>query len=105
MLIFGLGAIIATVINYIMFLRKKDFTIPMVIALALTSLELVSEYSLAAKWVETNDMSALLDVVIYMDNALWVLTILSITLNILPLVLSKITKTLKPINQIKKESK
>ena len=42
---------------------------------------------MVSEWVKLNDWTALLDVVPYMETALWVFTIMSIVLNITPILL------------------
>ena len=59
----------------------------MAMGLSFTALTVVADYSMVADWVKAEDWSALLDVVPTMAVALWVLTILSISLNITPLLL------------------
>ncbi len=86
-IIFGLIAIAATFINLYMFTAGKEYKLPMVVGLSFTALTLCSEYSLVSRWVKVEDWSALLDVVPGMERALWVLAIISIILNITPVLL------------------
>ncbi|MDN3449947.1 hypothetical protein QMA09_07075 [Planococcus sp. APC 3906] len=85
--IFGLIAITATCINLFMYATGKDYKLAMAIGLSFTALTIVADYSMVANWVEVEDWSALMDVVPTMAAALWVLTILSILLNITPILL------------------
>lgn len=85
--IFGLIAITATCINLFMYATGKDYKLAMAIGLSFTALTIVADYSMVANWVGVEDWSALMDVVPTMAAALWVLTILSILLNITPILL------------------
>ncbi|MEK4426451.1 hypothetical protein [Solibacillus sp. FSL K6-1523] len=86
-LILGLIAIVTTFINLYMYTSGKDYKLAMAMGLSFTALTLCAENSLIADWVEVNDWAALLDVVPTMEKALWFLTIVSILLNIAPLLL------------------
>ena len=86
-LILGLIAIVATFINLYMYGTGKDYKLAMAMGLSFTALTLVAEYSMVSDWVKVEDWSALLDVVPTMETALWVLTIISILLNITPILL------------------
>lgn len=85
--IFGLIAIIATSINLYLYATGKDYKLAMAMGLSFTSLTIVADYSMVSAWVMAEDWAALLDVVPTMATALWVLTILSIFLNIIPIFL------------------
>ncbi|QDQ02235.1 hypothetical protein FOH38_18060 [Lysinibacillus fusiformis] len=86
-LIFGLIAIVATFINLYMYTTGKDYKLAMAMGLSFTALTLCSEYSLVSRWVKVGDWAALEDVVPGMERALWFLTIVSILLNIAPILL------------------
>ena len=86
-IILGCIAIAATFINLYMYKTGKDYKLAMAMGLSFTALTLCSEYSLVSRWVKVEDWSALLDVVPSMELALWVLTIISILLNITPILL------------------
>ncbi|KAA0954998.1 hypothetical protein FQ085_17055 [Planococcus sp. ANT_H30] len=83
----GVIAITATCINLAMYATGKDYKLAMAMGLSFTALTVVADYSMVSSWVEAEDWSALLDVVPIMAGALWVLTILSILLNITPILL------------------
>lgn len=85
--IFGLVAIAATCSNLFMYAIGKDYKLAMAVGLSFTALTVVADYSMVSSWVKAEDWSALLDVVPIMSAALWVLTILSILLNITPILL------------------
>ena len=85
--ILGLLAITATCINLYMFATGKDYKLAMAMGLSFTALTVVADYSMVSDWVKAEDWSALLDVVPTMAAALWVLTIISIGLNITPVLL------------------
>lgn len=91
-IIFGGIAITGTFMNLFMYIKGYDYKLPMAIGLAFTSLTLCAEYNLVSNWVILKDWSALLDVVPTMKNTLWILTIFSILLNLLPLFLDLINK-------------
>ena len=59
----------------------------MAMGLSFTALTLCAEYSLVLDWVIVEDWAALSDVVPGMKRALWFLTIVSILLNIAPILL------------------
>ena len=86
-MIFGVIAIVATFINLYMYKVGKDYKLAMAIGLSFTALTLCAEYSLVSVWVEVKDWAALEDVVPGMERALWFLTIVSILLNIAPILL------------------
>ncbi|XQY93742.1 hypothetical protein ACNRWW_10205 [Metabacillus sp. HB246100] len=86
-IIVGLLAIIVTFINLFLYMTGKDYKLAMALGLSLTALTLCAEYSLVADWVKAEDWAALLDVVPTMEKALWFLTIVSILLNIAPILL------------------
>lgn len=86
-LIFGLIAITATFINLGLFASGKDYRLAMAMGLSFTALTLVADYGMVADWVVSEDWSALMDVVPGMSAALWVLTSLSILMNITPILL------------------
>lgn len=90
--IFGLIAIAATCLNLYLYAAGKDYKLAMAMGLAFTALTLVADYSMVSSWVQAEDWGALLDVVPIMATALWVLTIISILLNIAPVLLEKINK-------------
>ena len=86
-MIFGVIAVVATLINLYMFKAGKDYKLAMAIGLSFTALALCSEYSFVARWVTVEDWSAIGDVVPGMERALWFLTSVSILLNIAPILL------------------
>ncbi|APH05037.1 hypothetical protein [Bacillus weihaiensis] len=86
-IIVGLLAILVTFINLFLYITGKDYKLAMALGLSLTALTLCAEYSLVSDWVKAEDWAALLDVVPTMEKALWILTIVSILLNIVPILL------------------
>lgn len=86
-IIFGGIAIITTFLNLYLYKVGKNYKLAMAIGLSFTALTICSQYTLVSEWVNGNDWAALLDVVPFMKNALWVLTIISILLNITPILL------------------
>lgn len=83
----GLIAIAATFISLYMYATGKDYKLAMAMGLSFTALTVVADYSMVSNWVKAEDWSALLDVVPTMEEALWVLTVISILLNITPILL------------------
>lgn len=90
--IFGLIAIAATCLNLYLYAIGKDYKLAMAMGLAFTALTVVADYSMVSNWVKAEDWSALMDVVPIMAAALWVLTIISILLNVAPVLLERISK-------------
>ena len=86
-LLFGLIAIIATCINLYMYGKGKDYKLAMAMGLSFTALTIVADYSMVSDRVKVEDWYTLLDVVPGVERALWVLTIISILLNITPILL------------------
>ncbi|MDX5476226.1 MAG: hypothetical protein LPK00_11890 [Bacillaceae bacterium] len=86
-LILGVIAIIATIINLYLYKVGKDYKLAMAMGLSFTALTLCAEYSMISMWVEAEDWAAIKDVVPGMERALWFLTIVSILLNITPILL------------------
>lgn len=86
-LVFGLIAIIATCINLYMYGTGKNYKLAMAMGLSFTALTLVADYNMVSNWVKMEDWAALSDVVPTMEIALWVLTSISILLNITPALL------------------
>ena len=85
--LFGLIAIAATFLNLYLYVTGKDYKLTMATGLSFTALTVVADYSMVSNWVKAEDWPALLDVVPIMAVALWVLTIISILLNITPILL------------------
>ena len=83
-LIFGGIAIVATFLNLYLYKAGKNCHLAMAIGLSFTALTLAASYSMVSDWVNAEDWSALLDVVPTMSIAFWVLTVISILLNITP---------------------
>ncbi|UZW67759.1 hypothetical protein OC195_09975 [Priestia flexa] len=86
-LLLVLIAIVATIINLYMYKTGKDYKLAMAMGLSFTALTLCAEHSLVSDWVKGEDWSALMDVVPTMEKAVWFLTIVSILLNIAPMLL------------------
>ena len=86
-MIFGLMAAAATFINLYLYKKGKEYKFAMAMGLSFTAATLCAEYRLVFKWVEKEDWSALLDVVPTMVTLLSALTLISIVLNIAPMLL------------------
>lgn len=87
-LLFGVIAIIATFVNLYLYIKGKNYHLAMAIGLSFTSLTLVASYNMVSDWINNQDWVALLDVVPTMSRAFWILTIISILLNIMPIFLT-----------------
>lgn len=83
-LIFGVIAITATFINLYRYKTGKNYQVPMIIGLSFTALTLVASYSMISENIIAEDWASLLDVVPTMSVAFWILTVISIFLNIIP---------------------
>ena len=86
-LILGLIAIVTTFINLFMYIAGKDYKLAMALGLSFTALTVCADYSYLNRWVKAEDWAALSDVVPGMARAFWFLTIVSILLNIAPVLL------------------
>jgi hypothetical protein len=86
-IILGILAIIATFTNLYLYKTGRDYRLAMALGLSFTALTLTAEYSLVSDWVKVEDWSALMDVVPAMEMSLLYLTIISIALNIAPILL------------------
>ncbi|MDZ5712619.1 hypothetical protein [Jeotgalibacillus haloalkalitolerans] len=87
-IILGFIAIAATLINIYLFSAGKDYKLAMAAGLSFTALTLCAEISFVAGQVAREDWSAVREVVNF-QWALWVLTIISIILNVLPVFLER----------------
>ena len=88
-LIVGLIAIAATALNLYMYITGKDYKLAMAMGLSFTALTLCTVNNLVADWVEVRDWAAIEDVVPSMERTLLFLTIVSIFLNITPILLEQ----------------
>ena len=88
-LVLGTIAIVATVLNLYLYKVGKNYKLAMAMGLSFTALTLVAGHSMISDWVKVKDWAALLDVVPTMTTALWILTIVSILLNIIPILLEQ----------------
>ena len=86
-LILGIIAILTTILNLYLCKIGKDYRLAMVMGLSFTALTFLAEYIMVSNWVKAEEWSSLLDVVPTMANALMILTVISILLNIAPLIL------------------
>ena len=86
-IIFGLIAIVATFINLYIYTTGKDYKLAMAMGLSFTALTVCADYSYLNTWIKVEDWAALSDVVPGMSKAFWFLTIVSILLNISPILL------------------
>lgn len=91
-MIFGLLAIAATLTNLLLYFTGKDHRLFMALGLSFTALTLCAQYAMIASWAMTQDWSAIEDVAPTMSMALWVLTGISIILNLFPIIWEKLAK-------------
>ncbi|GAK08108.1 hypothetical protein [Geomicrobium sp. JCM 19038] len=94
-ILLGVIAIVATCINLYLYKKGKDYKLAMAMGLSFTALTLCAEYSLVSQWVKVEDWAALMDVVPGMEKVVWVLTIVSILLNVSPVILELKAKKLQ----------
>ncbi|WP_456274836.1 hypothetical protein [Bacillus sp. AK031] len=87
-IILGVIAIAVTTINLYMYTAGKDYKLAMALGLSFTALTLCAEYSLVSEWVEKENYPALWEVPNF-ARVLWFLTIVSIFLNIAPILLER----------------
>lgn len=85
-LILGLITIIATFFNLYRYITGKDYKLAMAMGLSFTVLTLCAEYSLVTEWVKAENWPALWEVPNF-ERVFWFLTIVSILLNIAPILL------------------
>ena len=90
--ILGLIAIGLTLTNLVLYKMGKDYKLAMACALSFTALTVNSFYSILEQFVFSRDMSALEDIVPYVNKPMFVLIGISIGLNLLPLLLETINK-------------
>ncbi|ELK44843.1 hypothetical protein [Halobacillus sp. BAB-2008] len=90
--IFGVIAIGVTVVNLFLYAAGKDYKLAMAMALSFTALTICADYSYLNRWIEAEDWAAISDVVPGMITVFWFLTIVSILLNISPILLERISK-------------
>lgn len=86
---FGVIAVLATAINLYSFVIGKNYQWTQVLGLSFTSLTLVTLHSEVVEAVQAEDWVSLMDVWPTLTNTLWILTVISIVLNLLPLALKK----------------
>lgn len=86
-IILGILAIGATFMNIYRYRKGKDYKLAMAMGLSFTALTINAYNSDMAKSVMAEDWTALIDVAPTMASALWLLTIISILLNVSPIFL------------------
>lgn len=90
--ILGLIAIGLTLTNLVLYKMGKDYKLAMACALSFTALTVNSFYTILEQFVFSRDMSALEDIVPYVNKPMFVLIGISIGLNLLPILLETIKK-------------
>ena len=83
--ILGLIATGLTLTNLVLYKMGKDYKLAMACALSFTALTVNSFYSILEQFVFSRDMSALEDIVPYVNRPMFVLIGISIGLNLLPI--------------------
>ena len=91
-IIFGVIAIVATIINLYLYRKGRNYHLAMAIGLSFTALTLVADYNMISYWVVMEDWPSLLDVVPTMSKIFIFLTVGSILLNITPVFLELMNK-------------
>ena len=99
-LLFGVIAILATFINLYLYKTGKSYSLAVAIGLAFTALTLVTSYNMIFDYIKVEDWSALLDVVPTMTRVFWVLTGISILLNMAPIFLELKKNKNRKINRL-----
>lgn len=94
-MILGLAAIGTTFWGLHCGTQGKRGTFWAALGMALTALTLCAEYQMIANWARSDDWAAIGDVVPTMGTALWVLTGISIVLNLGTVLLDKKMQTLE----------
>lgn len=84
-MIYGILAIILTIIHLIAFLTHKETKLWATMALSMTVVAILDFYRVAANMVVKEDWIALLDTMPYINNYLWYLGMGAIILNLLPM--------------------
>lgn len=92
---FGLAAIGTTFWGLHCGMHGKRASFWAVLGMALTALTLCAEYQMIANWTRSSDWAAIEDVVPSMGAALWVLTGISIIMNLGTVLLDKKMRTLE----------
>ena len=87
--ILGIFAVVTTFLNLFKYKTGKDYEIFMAMGLSFTALTVATMLKDMASIVVEEDWIALMDVMPTMASALWILTMISIALNITPLLLVK----------------
>jgi putative flippase GtrA len=83
--ILGLTSIGLTITNLVLYKMGKDYKLAMALALSFTALTVNSFYSILEQFVFSRDMSALEDIVPFVNRPMFVLIGISIVLNLLPI--------------------
>ncbi len=91
----GVAAIAATIMNLYSFSKGKDSSLWMGLGLSFTALTMCAEYHMMAVWAIGGDWAAIEDVAPTMNYALWVLVAISVILNLLPVILGKVSRKKK----------
>ena len=88
----GVFTIVITLLNIHTYRAGKEYKNYMALGLGGTALVLCDFYYMTAKWAKASDWAAIGRVVPTMDTVLWVLTGLSVLLNVLPIILEHFKK-------------
>ena len=86
-LVFGSISILATCLNLYLYKIGKKYHLAKAIGLSFMALTLMANYQSIANWAVKEDWSAIGDVVPTMSKVLWILTVLVLLLNMIPLFL------------------
>lgn len=86
---FGIGAIVFALINIAWTYRKKPSKWFGFISMSLTIFTMCSFYSDGARRVVVEDWSGLMDTMPTMSTALWICCVISVLINLIPLIKDK----------------
>lgn len=79
--LFGVIAVVTAILNIRQHIRRNPTKWFRFISLAATALTVCSFYGKISIWATAGDWAAILDVVPFMSNALWVLVAASVVIN------------------------
>lgn len=89
---FGILAIVCTFLNIVIYVCGKDNRLFMGLGIGFTALCLCSEYSLVVFWTQNEDWGAIMDVVPTMGTWIWIITVSSILINLIPVFVEFVKK-------------
>ena len=85
-IIFGIGTILATILNIVMTVKHKEAGCCRFASMSLTALTVCAFYFEAAQRVINAEWGALMDIMPYMSKTLWICVLISIFVNSISLI-------------------